>query len=75
MIFNAYNEIEGCVASIHNLILPVLQETALVLSSAQALSNQFAFQGDSFSDAKAVEILGEPCLALLIDHEDKMDIV
>ena len=68
VVLHAYDEIEGGIASVHDLVLAMLKEAALVLSPTQALSNELSFQRDPFPHTEAIEVLGKPCLPLLIDH-------
>ena len=57
IILYAYDEVERCIASIDNFVLPVLEKAALVFCPAQALSDEFAFQSHSLTHTKTIEVL------------------
>lgn len=75
IVFYADNKVQRCISSVYNLVLSVFQEAALVFSAAEALSNELTLKRDSLAHAKAIEVFGQARLPLLVDHQDKVDII
>ena len=75
IVFYADNKVQGRVPSVHDFVLSVFQEAALVFCAAEALPNQLALERDPLPDTKAIEVFGEARLPLLVHHQDKVDIV
>ena len=73
VVVDPKDEVKRGIPPVDNLVLAVLEEAALILSSAEALANQFALQRDSFADAKTLEVLGKARLSLLVDHEYELN--
>ena len=51
----------------------MFKEAALVLGPAETLPYELALERDSLAHREGVEVLGEPGLALLVDHEHELD--
>jgi len=65
---DADDEEQRSIASVHTLVVAVLDERTLVFRTAEALANDFAFQGTTLLDRQPIVVLGKACLALFIDH-------
>ena len=58
IVFYADNKVQRRVSSVHDFVLSVFQEAALVLGAAEALPNQLALERDPLPDTEAIEVFG-----------------
>ena len=51
----------------------MFEEGALVLGARETLADELAFESDALLDAKAIIVLAEPSLPLLVHHQNKLN--
>lgn len=69
----ANDEEERGIPPVDDLHASVLHERALMLSPGQALANDLCFQGGPLLNGLPVIVRCQPCLALLVHHENELD--
>ena len=75
VVFYADNKVQRRISSVHDFVLSVFKEAALILRATEALPNQLALERDTLPHTETVEVFGEARLPLLVHHQDKVDIV
>lgn len=70
---DANNEEKACISSIDDFVSSVFDERTQRFISRYAFSNELALECGSFLNRHLVIVLGYSGLALLVDHQDKLD--
>ena len=56
VVVHAYDEVQRCVSSVDDLVLPVLEETALIFCPTKALPYELSLESDPLPDCERIEV-------------------
>ena len=77
------DEVQRSVSTVKHFVLSVFKKRALFIvnikcpylafCARETLTDEFSFERDLLLDREAIIVFGDACLALLVDHQNKLD--